>query len=123
VPGLALPRLIRRLGNGEAEQMARAEAAARIQLAHSALRRIEEVAERDHLSDSAVAQLTALCESRIQRDLDLRSRGSAWGSRGACGLCLCLCAWCACPRSGQRRVRRGQGGRGSERVALVPTSW
>ena len=67
VPGLTLPALVRRLGIGEEEETARAEARARIQLAHAALQRIEDAAERERLSDSTVAQLRAAYESRIHR--------------------------------------------------------
>jgi monovalent cation/hydrogen antiporter len=67
IPGLTLPRLVFLLGIGEHTEVARAEAAARVQLAHAALQRIEDAAEREHLTDGAVAQLRALYESRIHR--------------------------------------------------------
>ena len=47
IPGLTLSPLVRRLGLGEEEAVAREEARARVQLAHAALKHIEDLAERE----------------------------------------------------------------------------
>ncbi len=65
--GLTLPFLVRRLGLAEGEELARAEARARVQLAHAALARIDEAAERGELPDGAVDQLRSLYEARVSR--------------------------------------------------------
>lgn len=65
--GLTLPRVVTRLGLAEGEELARAEAKARMQLAHTALHRIEEAAERGELPDAAVEQLRSQYESRLHR--------------------------------------------------------
>ena len=67
VPGLTLSPLIRRLGLGEEEAVAREEARARVQLAHAALRRIDDLAERDELPDALLDQLRFAYERRIDR--------------------------------------------------------
>ncbi|HET7052224.1 MAG TPA: cation:proton antiporter [Solirubrobacteraceae bacterium] len=67
IPGLTLSPLIRRLGLGEEEAVAQEEARARIQLAHAALRRIEELADREQLPESLRDQLVANYEQRIRR--------------------------------------------------------
>jgi Na+/H+ antiporter len=65
--GLTLPYLVRRLGLAEGEEMARAEAKARLQLAHTALQRIDEAAERGEFPDGAVEQLRSSYEARVHR--------------------------------------------------------
>jgi CPA1 family monovalent cation:H+ antiporter len=67
IPGLTLSPLIRRLGLGEEEAVAREEARARIQLAHAALRRIEDLAAREQLPEALVDQLRIAYEQRIDR--------------------------------------------------------
>jgi CPA1 family monovalent cation:H+ antiporter len=67
IAGLTLPFLVRALGLTEGEQVARAEARARVQLAHTALQRIEEAADRDELPEGAVDQLRLLYEARVHR--------------------------------------------------------
>jgi CPA1 family monovalent cation:H+ antiporter len=67
IPGLTLSPLIRRLGLGEEEAVAREEARARIQLAHAALRRIEDLAAREQLPETVVGQLRIAYEQRIDR--------------------------------------------------------
>jgi CPA1 family monovalent cation:H+ antiporter len=67
IAGVTLPVLVRVLGLSEGEQVARAEARARVQLAHTALQRIEEAAERDELPEGAVDQLRLLYEARVHR--------------------------------------------------------
>jgi CPA1 family monovalent cation:H+ antiporter len=65
--GVSLPWLVRGLGIAEGEELARAEAKARMHLAHAALKRIEEAAEQHDLPDGAIAQLRARYESRLHR--------------------------------------------------------
>jgi monovalent cation/hydrogen antiporter len=65
--GLTLPLLVRRLGLAEGEELARAEARARVQLAHTALQRIDEAAKREELPDGAVEQLRSIYEARVHR--------------------------------------------------------
>jgi monovalent cation/hydrogen antiporter len=67
IPGLTLPQVVRKLGLAEGEELARAEAKARMQLAHAALRRIEEAAERGELPDGAIDQLRSQYETRVHR--------------------------------------------------------
>ena len=67
IPGLTLSPLIRRLGLGAEEAVAREEARARIQLAHAALRRIEDLAARHQLPEPLLDQLRFTYEQRISR--------------------------------------------------------
>lgn len=78
LPGLTLSRLVRLLGLGEEEALAREEARARIQLAHAALRHIEEVADREQLEEAIVDQVRMSYELRIER-LESRMDGTARG--------------------------------------------
>jgi CPA1 family monovalent cation:H+ antiporter len=67
IPGLTLSPLIRRLGLGEEEAVAREEARARVQLAHAALRRIEDLAASEQLPEALQDQLRFRYEQRISR--------------------------------------------------------
>ena len=67
IPGLTLSPLVRRLGLGEQETVAREEARARVQLAHAALKHIEDLAEREQLAEPVVDQLRTTYELRIPR--------------------------------------------------------
>ena len=67
IPGLTLSPLIRRLGIGEEEVLAREEARARVALAHTALRRIDELAEREELAEAVADPLRMTYEQRIHR--------------------------------------------------------
>jgi CPA1 family monovalent cation:H+ antiporter len=76
IPGLTLSPLIRRLGLGEEEAVAREEARARVQLAHAALRRIEDLAASEQLPEALQDQLRFRYEQRISR-LEPDARGRA----------------------------------------------
>ena len=65
--GLTLSPLIRRLGIGEEQVLAREEARARMALAHAALRRIDELAEHQELPESIADPLRTTFEQRIHR--------------------------------------------------------
>jgi CPA1 family monovalent cation:H+ antiporter len=67
IPGLTLSALVQRLGLGEEEVLAREEARARVALAHSALRHIDELAEREQLPESVAEPLRLTFEQRIHR--------------------------------------------------------
>jgi Na+/H+ antiporter len=67
IPGLTLSPLVRRLGVGEEEVLAREEARARVALARAALRHIEELTEREELPESVVDPLRMTYEQRIHR--------------------------------------------------------
>jgi CPA1 family monovalent cation:H+ antiporter len=67
IPGLTLPPLVRRLGLGEEETMAREEARARVALAHAALRRVEELAEREEVPEAVAESIRLNYEQRIHR--------------------------------------------------------
>ena len=67
IGGLTLPSLVSALGVAEGEELARAEAKARMQLAYAALQRIDEAAERGELPDAALDQLRSVYESRLHR--------------------------------------------------------
>lgn len=67
IPGLTLSPLVRRLGLGEDEAVAREEARARVQLAHAALSHIEDLAEREQLAEPILDQLRTTYELRIHR--------------------------------------------------------
>ena len=67
IPGLTLSPLARRLGLGEQETVAREEARARVQLAHAALKQIEDLAEREQLAEPVVDQLRTTYEQQIHR--------------------------------------------------------
>ena len=78
IPGLTLSPLIRRLGLGEEEAVAREEARARVQLAHAALRRIEELAASEQLPEAlagpAPLQIRAADQPPRARGSDGRRR-------------------------------------------------
>jgi CPA1 family monovalent cation:H+ antiporter len=65
--GLTLSPLIRRLGIGHEEALAREEARARMALAHAALRRIDELAERGDLAETVAESVRLPYEQRIHR--------------------------------------------------------
>jgi len=67
IPGLTLSSVVRRLGLGEEEAVAREEAKARVALAHAALGHIEEMAEREELPQPLLDQLRMTYELRISR--------------------------------------------------------
>ena len=67
VPGLTLSPLIRRLGLGEEEALIREESRARVQLAHAALRHIEDLAGREELPEPLADQARITYEQRIHR--------------------------------------------------------
>ena len=67
IPGLTLSPLVRRLGLGEEEAVAREEARARVALAHAALGRIDEFAEREAVPESVAEPLRLTYEQRIHR--------------------------------------------------------
>ena len=67
IPGLTLSPLVRRMGLGEEEAVAREEARARVRLAHAALQHLEERAERDDLRGSVAEAVRATYEQRIHR--------------------------------------------------------
>ena len=75
---LTLSPLVRRLGLGEDEAVAREEARARVKLAHAALRHIDDLAERDQLPETIVDQLRMTYELRIQR-LEPHAEGNLAG--------------------------------------------
>lgn len=78
IPGLTLSPLVRRLGLGEEEAVAKEEARARVHLAHAALRHLEHLAESEELPEPLVDQLRTTYEQRIQRyeaHVDGDSRG------------------------------------------------
>jgi CPA1 family monovalent cation:H+ antiporter len=67
IPGLTLSPLIRRLGLGAEETLAQEEARARVALAHAAIGRVEELAERDELPEQIADTARAAYEQRIHR--------------------------------------------------------
>lgn len=67
IPGLTLSPLVRRLGLGEDEAVAREEARARVQLANAALRHLDDLAEREVVAEPVLDQLRMTYELRIQR--------------------------------------------------------
>jgi Na+/H+ antiporter len=76
LPGLTLSRLVRRLGLVEGEERRRQETEARLELAHAALAKLEEVAREhgggkddghDALSERSLARLRERYETRINR--------------------------------------------------------
>ena len=67
IPGLTLSPLIRRLGLAEEEAVAKQEARARLALAHAALGHIEELAEREELSEPIADAARLAYEQRIHR--------------------------------------------------------
>jgi CPA1 family monovalent cation:H+ antiporter len=67
IPGLTLGPLVRRLGVGEEEELIREEARARMALAESALRHIDELAEHEELPESVAGPLRSTFEQRIHR--------------------------------------------------------
>ncbi len=76
IPGLTLSPLVRRLGLSEDEAVAREEARARVQLAHAALKHIEDLVEREQLAEPVVDQLRMTYELRIHR-LEPHADGNA----------------------------------------------
>ena len=67
IPGLTLSPLVRRLGLGQEEAVAREQARARVALAHAALKHIEELAEREELPEPIAEPLRLTYEQRIHR--------------------------------------------------------
>jgi len=67
IPGLTLSPLIRRLGLGAEETLAREEARARVALAHAAIGHIEDLAEREELPEPIADTARVAYEQRIQR--------------------------------------------------------
>jgi monovalent cation/hydrogen antiporter len=67
IPGLTLAPLVRRLGLGQEEALAREQARARLALAHAALRHIDELTEREELPESVADPLRLTYEQRIHR--------------------------------------------------------
>jgi Na+/H+ antiporter len=67
IPGLTLSPLIRRLGLGEDEAVARDEARARLVLAHAALRHIEELADLGRIAEPTADTARLTYEQRINR--------------------------------------------------------
>jgi CPA1 family monovalent cation:H+ antiporter len=67
IPGLTLSPLVRRLGVSEEEVLAREQARAHVALAHSALRHIDELAERSEVPESVADPLRMTFEQRIHR--------------------------------------------------------
>jgi Na+/H+ antiporter len=67
IPGLTLSPLIRRLGLAEEAAVAKEEARARVALAHAALGHIEELAEREQLSEPIAEAARLTYEQRIYR--------------------------------------------------------
>jgi CPA1 family monovalent cation:H+ antiporter len=67
ISGLSLSPLVRRLGLGEEEAVAREQARARLALAHAALRHIDELAERETVPEPVAAPLRLTYEQRIHR--------------------------------------------------------
>jgi Na+/H+ antiporter len=67
IPGLTLSPLIRRLGLGEEDALAKEEARARIALAHAALRHVEELAERDEIPEPIADTARLTYAQRIHR--------------------------------------------------------
>lgn len=67
LPGLSLAPLVRHLGLGEAEETARAETRARIQMAEAALAHLDEVAARERLDARLIEQLRSAYELRVHR--------------------------------------------------------
>lgn len=82
VTGLTLSSLVRWLGLGEEEVIAREEARARIQLAHAALTHIEDLAARERLPEPVADQIRMTYEQRIHR-LAPRADGGASGKAEA----------------------------------------
>jgi len=76
IPGLTLSPLVRRLGLSEDEAVAREEARARVQLAHAALKHIDDLAEREVIAEPVLDQLRMTYELRIQR-LEPHADGNA----------------------------------------------
>ncbi len=83
IPGLTLSPLVRRLGVGEEEALAREEARARVALARSALRRIDELAEHDELAEPVADSLRLSYEQRIHRLDPEIEEGTAGGDEAA----------------------------------------
>jgi NhaP-type Na+/H+ or K+/H+ antiporter len=75
IPGITLSPLVRRLGLGEEDALATEEAQARVALARAALKHIEELVEREQLSDPIADQARLTYEQRIHR-LDLEAGGA-----------------------------------------------
>jgi Na+/H+ antiporter len=67
IPGLTLSPLVRRLGLGEEEALARERARARVSLAHAALKHIADLADREELPESVADPLRVTYEQRIHR--------------------------------------------------------
>lgn len=67
IPGLTLSGIVRRLGLGAQEALARQENRARIALAHAALSHIDELAENGELRESVAEPVRSTFEQRILR--------------------------------------------------------
>ena len=67
IEGLTLSPLVRRLGLSQEDALAREEARARVALARTALRRIDELAERGDLGEAITDPLRMTFEQRIHR--------------------------------------------------------
>jgi monovalent cation/hydrogen antiporter len=67
IEGLTLSPLIRRLGLSQEDALAREEARAHVALAQTALRHIDELAEREDLSEAIADPLRMVYEQRIHR--------------------------------------------------------
>jgi CPA1 family monovalent cation:H+ antiporter len=67
IPGLTLSPLVRRLGLGQEEALVREAARARVALAHAALRHIDELADRENVSEPVAEPLRLIYEQRIHR--------------------------------------------------------
>jgi len=67
IPGLTLAPLVRRLGLGQEEVLVREAARARVTLAQAALRRIDELADREKVSEPVAEPMRLIYEQRIHR--------------------------------------------------------
>jgi Na+/H+ antiporter len=64
LPGLTLPALIRRLGLGQSERRLQASRRARLRVVRAALTQLNEMAERDEVSERTLTRLRELYEMR-----------------------------------------------------------
>jgi len=67
IEGLTLSPLVRRLGLSQEDALAREEARAHVALAHTAIRHIDELAEREDLAEAIAEPLRMAFEQRIHR--------------------------------------------------------
>jgi CPA1 family monovalent cation:H+ antiporter len=85
-PALGLPALLRRVGLAASGQNREGEIRARIELAHAALARLEEAAERDEAGDREVREVRQRYRGRIERlepQLDDNGRNEAAAATAA----------------------------------------